>query len=66
LKFRDFFASEIEVEQETKASDIRIIRAVVKKVLDQGLNLIPKDCAKFAKTLLNQISGQIKSDGGDD
>ena len=65
MKFRDFFASDIEVEQDTKHSDLRVIRGVMKKVLEQGLNLVPKDCAKFAKTLMNQISGQIKSDGGD-
>jgi hypothetical protein len=34
LKFRDFFASEMINEQENKASDMRIIRSVVKKILD--------------------------------
>ena len=45
---------------------MRVIRAVIKKVLDQGLNVVPKDCAKFAKTLMNQVTGQLKSDGGEE
>ena len=41
-----------------------MIRAVIKKVLELGMNVVPKDCAKFAKTLMNQITGQLKSEGG--